>query len=110
MNIIDVYDIAKSTWYKQLTVGEYPRPRVNPCAVVAAAPEYVKDAQRFLSSANMGQWLELQRLYVCWPSTSTLWVAKAVRRHVDPFSSFFYVDQSQPGRPIGTHGPLRTYL
>jgi hypothetical protein len=41
MNVIDVYDIEKSTWYKQSTVGSYPKARVNPCAVVAAAAEYV---------------------------------------------------------------------
>lgn len=41
MNIIDVYDIANSTWYKQSTSGKTPEYRVNPCAVVAAAAEYV---------------------------------------------------------------------
>jgi hypothetical protein len=39
MNIIDVYDIANSTWYKQATSGPNPPIRVNPCAVVAAAPD-----------------------------------------------------------------------
>ncbi|KAL9021574.1 MAG: hypothetical protein Q9185_001222 [Variospora sp. 1 TL-2023] len=39
MNIIDVYDIATSTWYKQATDGEYPKLRVNPCAVAASAPD-----------------------------------------------------------------------
>ncbi|KAH8586172.1 hypothetical protein B0O99DRAFT_495809, partial [Bisporella sp. PMI_857] len=39
MNIIDIYDIANSTWYKQATWGEAPQIRVNPCAVVAAAPD-----------------------------------------------------------------------
>ncbi|KAI4171871.1 MAG: hypothetical protein LQ343_003948 [Gyalolechia ehrenbergii] len=39
MNVIDVYDIANSTWYKQATSGEYPKPRVNPCAVAASAPD-----------------------------------------------------------------------
>lgn len=39
MNIIDVYDIANSTWYKQATSGETPGIRVNPCAVVAAAAD-----------------------------------------------------------------------
>jgi hypothetical protein len=37
MNIIDVYDIASSTWYKQATSGTSPPIRVDPCAVVAAA-------------------------------------------------------------------------
>lgn len=39
MNIIDVYDIANSTWYKQTTSGKWPSLRVNPCAVVASAPD-----------------------------------------------------------------------
>ncbi|KAI9843751.1 MAG: hypothetical protein M1837_006111 [Sclerophora amabilis] len=39
MNVIDVYDVAGSTWYKQATSGETPKPRVNPCAVVAAAAD-----------------------------------------------------------------------
>ncbi|RDL42076.1 Uncharacterized protein BP5553_02055 [Venustampulla echinocandica] len=39
MNIIDVYDIANSTWYKQSTHGKSPPIRVNPCAVVAAASD-----------------------------------------------------------------------
>ena len=39
MNIIDVFDIATSTWYKQAASGPTPKYRVNPCAVVAAAPE-----------------------------------------------------------------------
>lgn len=39
MNVIDVYDIATSTWYKQSTSGKYPSIRVNPCAVAASAPD-----------------------------------------------------------------------
>jgi hypothetical protein len=39
MNVIDVYDIASSTWYKQATSGPSLPIRVNPCAVVAAAPD-----------------------------------------------------------------------
>ena len=39
MATIDVYDIASSTWYRQTTNGEYPDTRVNPCSVVAAAPD-----------------------------------------------------------------------
>lgn len=38
-NIIDVYDVKTSTWYKQATTGGPPKPRVNPCAVVAAAAD-----------------------------------------------------------------------
>lgn len=39
MNVIDVYDIASSSWYKQSTSGNYPSLRVNPCAVAASAPD-----------------------------------------------------------------------
>jgi len=37
MNVIDVYDIANSTWYKQSTSGDLPDYRVNTCTTVAAA-------------------------------------------------------------------------
>ena len=39
MNVIDVFDIATSSWYKQATSGPTPGIRVNPCAVVAAASD-----------------------------------------------------------------------
>ena len=39
MNVIDVYDIATSSWFKQATSGESPKTRVNPCAVVVAAAD-----------------------------------------------------------------------
>lgn len=39
MNVIDVYDIANSTWYKQSTSGKSPSIRVNPCAVAASAAD-----------------------------------------------------------------------
>src|SRR5438876_2812300 len=39
MNIVDVYDIADSTWYKQATSGPTPGIRVNACAVVASAAD-----------------------------------------------------------------------
>lgn len=39
MNIIDVYDVANSTWYKQATNGTSPPIRVNPCTVAASAAD-----------------------------------------------------------------------
>ncbi|EAS32946.3 kelch repeat protein [Coccidioides immitis RS] len=39
MNVIDIYDIANSTWYKQATSGKPPEIRVNPCAVAASAAD-----------------------------------------------------------------------
>ncbi|KIW18915.1 hypothetical protein PV08_03204 [Exophiala spinifera] len=39
MNVIDVYDIAASKWYKQATSGPTPDIRVNPCAVAVSAAD-----------------------------------------------------------------------
>jgi len=39
LNVIDVYDIASSTWYKQATEGAYPDVRVNPCTVAASSAD-----------------------------------------------------------------------
>jgi hypothetical protein len=39
LNVIDVYDIATSAWYKQSTSGPTPPIRVNPCAVAASAAD-----------------------------------------------------------------------
>ncbi|KAI6716908.1 hypothetical protein JHW43_000641 [Diplocarpon mali] len=39
MNIVDIYDVASSTWYKQATSGSSPPIRVNPCVGVVAAPD-----------------------------------------------------------------------
>jgi hypothetical protein len=36
---LDVYDIASSEWYHQQTTGDTPAVRVNPCAVIASAPD-----------------------------------------------------------------------
>ncbi|EXJ84918.1 hypothetical protein A1O3_05593 [Capronia epimyces CBS 606.96] len=39
MNVIDVYDIDTSSWYKQATTGPTPEIRVNPCAVAVSAAD-----------------------------------------------------------------------
>lgn len=39
LSTIDIYDVASSRWYKQSTSGTPPGIRVNPCAVVFAAPD-----------------------------------------------------------------------
>ncbi|KAF8473882.1 hypothetical protein BDZ91DRAFT_774805 [Kalaharituber pfeilii] len=39
LNIVDIYDISTSTWSRQATSGPTPKYRVNPCAVVASAPD-----------------------------------------------------------------------
>lgn len=39
LETLTVYDIASSEWYHQETEGDAPSVRVNPCAVVASAPD-----------------------------------------------------------------------
>ncbi|KAI9708296.1 MAG: hypothetical protein M1820_004000 [Bogoriella megaspora] len=62
MNVIDVYDIATSTWYKQSTNGTSPGFRVNPCAVVAAAPDgssynmYMYGGQNLIPAGHQTQY------------------------------------------------------
>src|SRR5438034_2148007 len=62
MNIIDVYDIATSTWYKQATSGTTPEIRVNPCAVAASAADgsstqvYLYGGQNLIPYGNQIQY------------------------------------------------------
>ena len=62
MNVIDVYDVATSTWYKQATSGRYPILRVNPCAVAASAPDgtstniYMYGGQNLIPPENQTQY------------------------------------------------------
>lgn len=39
LTTLDVYDIANSEWFHQETSGDAPSVRVNPCAVIASAPD-----------------------------------------------------------------------
>ena len=78
MNVIDVYDIATSTWYKQATSGKYPSLRVNPCAVAASAPDgsstnvYVYGGQDLIPYGNQTQYDDMWILSV--PSFSWIQV------------------------------------
>jgi len=62
MNVIDVFDIATSNWYKQSTSGNYPILRVNPCAVAASAPDgsstniYMYGGQNLIPYLNQTQY------------------------------------------------------
>ncbi|KAF2653425.1 kelch repeat protein-like protein [Lophiostoma macrostomum CBS 122681] len=70
MNVIDVYDIANSTWYKQSTSGTTPKYRVNPCAVVAAAADgssynvYMYGGQNLQPAKNQTQYDDMWILSV----------------------------------------------
>ncbi|KAL1595223.1 hypothetical protein SLS60_009911 [Paraconiothyrium brasiliense] len=70
MNVIDVYDIANSTWYKQNTAGKTPKYRVNPCAVVAGAADgssyniYMYGGQSLQPAGNQTQYDDMWILSV----------------------------------------------
>jgi hypothetical protein len=67
MVTIDVYDIANSTWYKQPTVGDPPPIRVNPCAVVAAAPDGSSFSVYLYGGQNLipaGQQIQYDDMYI----------------------------------------------
>lgn len=79
MNVIDVYDIAQSKWYKQSTSGSTPKFRVNPCAVVAAAAEYVLLSSYLFISLTFPQRFFLQYVHVWRPESSTGCRANPIR-------------------------------
>lgn len=70
MNVIDVYDISTSSWYKQATTGNYPSLRVNPCAVAASAPDgsstniYIYGGQNLVPYGQQKQYDEMWILTV----------------------------------------------
>ena len=65
MNVIDVYDVASSTWYKQSTSGAYPILRVNPCAVALSASDgsstniYMYGGQNLIPYDNQTQYSDM---------------------------------------------------
>ena len=70
MNEVNVYDIAASEWYNQATSGPTPNIRVNPCAVVAAAPDgssyniYMFGGQNLIPYENQTQYNDMWILSV----------------------------------------------
>lgn len=91
MNVIDVYDIAKSTWYKQSTSGKMPEYRVNPCATVAAAADgssynvYMFGGQNLQPAANQTQ-------------KDDMWILSV------PSFTWIQVDQEQQSVPYARAG------
>lgn len=81
MNEVNVYDIASSEWYNQATSGPTPNIRVNPCAVVVAAPDgssyniYMFGGQNLIPYDNQTQYNDMWILSV--PSFSWIQVNQA---------------------------------
>src|ERR1700712_5405728 len=87
MNVIDVYDVANSTWYRASTTGTAPKPRVNPCAVVAAAADgssysvYMFGGQNLLPSGEQVQYNDMWILSV----PSLIWVEVNTTGQATPY-------------------------
>lgn len=91
MNTVNVYDIAKSSWYTQATSGETPEIRVNPCAATAAAPDgtstniYMFAGQNLIPYGNQTQY-------------DDMWILTL------PAFAWIKVDQSGQSVPPGRSG------
>lgn len=53
LGTLDVYDIETSEWYHQKTTGDKPSVRVNPCAVIASAPDASSFQIYFFGGQNL---------------------------------------------------------
>ncbi|KAK3688297.1 hypothetical protein B0T22DRAFT_527766 [Podospora appendiculata] len=70
LSTLDVYDIASSVWYHQQTSGDPPSYRVNPCAVIASAPDassfqiYLYGGQNLLPYGEQVQYSDMYILSI----------------------------------------------
>lgn len=86
MNLVDVYDIATSTWYKQATSGKTPNPRANPCAVAASAADgtstqiYMYSGQALQPPGSQEQYDDLWILSI----PSFTWISVDVSSQASP--------------------------
>ncbi|WYZ42607.1 hypothetical protein EsH8_VI_000306 [Colletotrichum jinshuiense] len=53
LGTLDIFDIATSEWYHQKTTGDKPSVRVNPCAVIASAPDASSFQIYFFGGQNL---------------------------------------------------------
>jgi len=76
LNVVDVYDIATSTWYRQATNGPTPKYRVNACAVVASASDFSSHNLYFYGGQNLQPYKEQTQYDDLWILTipSFTWI------------------------------------
>lgn len=88
MNVIDVYDIDGSKWYKQATSGPTPGIRVNPCAVVAAAPDGSSYNIYMFAGQNLTPYKEQTQYQDMWILTvpSFTWINVTMDNQAVPYA------------------------
>lgn len=93
MNVIDVYDIEASTWYKQATSGPTPEIRVNPCAVAVSAADGSSTSVYMYGGQNLLPYGE-QKQY------DDMWILTI------PSFTWIQVDTSNQANPPGRAGHM----
>ena len=106
MNIIDVYDIANSTWYKQSTSGKSPEIRVNPCAVTQVAADgssvqvYMFGGQNLIPYGNQTQYSDMWILTI----PSFTWIEVDTDNQSVPYGRAGHACNAWNGQMIVTGG------
>lgn len=106
MSTIDVYDIETSEWYHQVTSGDIPGVRVNPCAVIFSAPDassfniYMYGGQNLLPVAGQTQYPDIYILTV----PSFTWIKVAVDSTNEPVARAGHTCQARDGQIIVVGG------
>lgn len=91
MNTIDIYDLQTKEWTKQATSGSTPKYRVNPCSIVASAPDatshqvYMFGGQDLIPTGQQTQYQDMWILTV-------------------PSFTWIQVDQTNQSVPAGRSG------
>jgi len=112
MNEVNVYDIAASQWYNQATSGPTPKIRVNPCAVVVAAPDgssyniYMFGGQNLVPFENQTQYNDMWILSV--PSFS--WIEVKQDGQSVPYSRAGHTCNVWDGQMIVVGGYIGTEI
>ncbi|OQN99803.1 hypothetical protein B0A48_14573 [Cryoendolithus antarcticus] len=112
MNNVDVYDIAKSEWYKQSTAGPTPTMRVNPCAGVAAAPDgssyniYMFGGQNLIPYGNQSQFDDMWILTV----PSFTWIQVDMSKQSVPYGRSGHTCNVWNGQMVMVGGYVGTQL
>lgn len=112
MNIIDIYDVANSTWYKQSTSGPSPPIRVDPCAVVAAAPDgtsfnvYLYGGQNLIPYGNQTQYSDMWILTI----PSFTWVQVDMKGQSEPPARAGHTCTMRDGQMVVVGGYVGTEI
>lgn len=102
MNVIDIFDIETSEWFKQPTTGASPGIRVNPCVTVFAAPDgssfnvYLYGGQNLIPQGEQIQYDDLWILSI--PSFN--WIKVDLSNQSNPSARAGHTCEAKDGQMI----------